>query len=335
MAAAPPSSRRLRTLTWLAVAVAALAAVVLQTLADRWWPATALMFAPRWPWALPLLALLPLLLWRGRRWLLLWAAGVLVWAFGVMGVNVPWMPEAWGLGDDAADLRVASYNMGEVKSSPAALAELLGRMAPDVMAIQECDPEVVQGLQPLGWQVAVGQGSCLVSRLPLKQAEQRSQEAIWALGGSGVNARYVLDLHGTPITLVNLHLETVRKGLAEVIARRGDGGDAMRENLAQRDLESTLASLYAREVKGPLIVTGDFNMPVESALYRRDWGSFTNAFHAAGWGAGATKHTRWHGIRIDHVLVGPGWRVVRAVVGPDLGGDHQPMVADLRLSAPR
>lgn len=317
------------------MALVVVAALVLQGLADRWWPATLLMFAPRWPWMLPLLALLPLLLWRGRRLLPLWSAGLLIGAIGLLGLNVPLAPEAWGLGDEAADLRVASYNMGEVRTSPAALAELLGRIAPDVMAIQECDADVVKGLQPLGWHVAVGYGACLVSRQPIASVEQRDQQAIWAMGGSGVIARYTLDLPGQRITLVNLHLETVRKGLTELLSRDGDGAAAMAENLAQRDLESMLARQFVREVTGPVVVTGDFNMPVESALYRRDWADLTNAFHAAGWGTGATKHTRWHGIRIDHVLTGPGWRTVRAVVGPDLGGDHRPMVADLRLSASR
>jgi endonuclease/exonuclease/phosphatase (EEP) superfamily protein YafD len=35
-------------------------------------------------------------------------------------------------------------------------------------------------------------------------------------------------------------------------------------------------------------------------------------------------------VRIDHVLAGPGWEVLRAFVGPGLGGDHRPVVADLR-----
>lgn len=334
-AATRPMSRRLRWLTALAVALVVAAALVLQTLADRWWPATVLMFAPRWPWVLPLLALLPALLWRGRRLLPVWAAGLGLWAFGVMGVNLPLNAAAWGLGAGAADLRVASYNMGQIKTSTAALAELLGRMAPDVMAIQECDPEVVQGLKPMGWQVATGHGSCLVSRHPIAEAQQRDQSAIWAMGGSGVMVRYGIDTPGQRVVVVNLHLETVRKGLSEAIARRGDAAQAMTDNLEQRSLESLLARQFTREAGGPLIVTGDFNMPVESALYRRDWADLTNAFHAAGWGTGATKHTRWHGIRIDHVLTGPGWQAVQAEVGPDLGGDHRPMVVDLRLSGAR
>ena len=75
---------------------------------------------------------------------------------------------------------------------------------------------------------------------------------------------------------------------------------------------------------------GDFNLPVESAIYRRSWGSFHNALSETGLGLVPTKHTRWHGVRIDHVLAGPGWQAIRAWVGPGLGGDHRPVIADLR-----
>jgi len=75
-------------------------------------------------------------------------------------------------------------------------------------------------------------------------------------------------------------------------------------------------------------------MPVESAIYRRYWSDFSNAFSDAGWGWGATKATRWHGIRIDHVLVGHGASALRAWVAPHLDGDHRPMAADLALQAP-
>ena len=54
-----------------------------------------------------------------------------------------------------------------------------------------------------------------------------------------------------------------------------------------------------------------------------------------GLGFGATKRTRWFGVRIDHVLAGPGWTTERAWIGPDLGSDHLPMVADLRWSGGR
>ena len=97
-------------------------------------------------------------------------------------------------------------------------------------------------------------------------------------------------------------------------------------------MESLLAHAFAIQSKGPLLVAGDFNMPEESAIYRRHWSGLNNAFSCAGYGFGTSKETRWHGIRIDHVLLGPGWSCLHTQVGPHLGGDHRPMVADLAWS---
>ena len=40
---------------------------------------------------------------------------------------------------------------------------------------------------------------------------------------------------------------------------------------------------------------------------------------------------RVFGVRIDHVLTGDGWRCRRCWVGPDVGSDHLPLLADLSL----
>jgi hypothetical protein len=68
---------------------------------------------------------------------------------------------------------------------------------------------------------------------------------------------------------------------------------------------------------------------VESAIYREAWGAWTNAFSHAGFGLGWSKYTRWHGVRVDHVLYPAGWECLRAWVEPGLGLDHRPVVADL------
>ncbi len=254
---------------------------------------------------------------------------------GIAGFNIPTEPTAWIPGEAPHQLRVVSFNMGQIRQPEAALLDLVAQVNPDVLALQECDPDAARHLANADhWNIVLHQSSCIATRLKVIASEQRDPEAIWKLGGSGVNAKYVLDRQGQPFTLVNLHLETVREGLQGLIRSRGTDSAEMTNNLAQRELESALARLYTREVKGPLIVTGDFNIPVESAIYRREWSDLGSAFHLAGWGTGYTKHTRWHGIRIDHVLVGPGWEVTRAWVGPDVGGDHRPMVADLRWSGP-
>jgi endonuclease/exonuclease/phosphatase (EEP) superfamily protein YafD len=51
----------------------------------------------------------------------------------------------------------------------------------------------------------------------------------------------------------------------------------------------------------------------------------------AGWGYGYSKFTRWHGLRIDHVLADDNWRVANSYVADDHGGDHRPVVANLVL----
>ena len=81
--------------------------------------------------------------------------------------------------------------------------------------------------------------------------------------------------------------------------------------------------------RGPLLLAGDFNLPVESAIYGQYWAQFSNAFSAAGLGLGHTKFTRWHGVRIDHILAGPSWRFRRCWVGPDVKSDHRPLIADV------
>src|SRR5439155_5647959 len=92
--------------------------------------------------------------------------------------------------------------------------------------------------------------------------------------------------------------------------------------------QSEAISPRAKETRGPVLLAGDFNLPVESAIYRRSWSSFSNAFSTAGLGWGHTKLTSWHGVRIDHVLAGPGWQFRRCWVGPDVGSDHRPLIAE-------
>ncbi|WP_437963475.1 endonuclease/exonuclease/phosphatase family protein [Sorangium sp. So ce260] len=131
-------------------------------------------------------------------------------------------------------------------------------------------------------------------------------------------------------SLLNLHLETPREAIEALM--RGLWKQAAEHDrvIALRTWESELARQWVDEAPHPAVIVGDLNMPVDSAIYRRFWAGFENAFSRAGLGFGATKRTRWFGIRIDHVLAGPGWTTERAWIGPDLGSDHLPILADLR-----
>jgi vancomycin resistance protein VanJ len=329
--AGSPGSSRLKGWVWLYVVAVLAVAVALQWLADRWWPATLILFAPRWPWALPLLVLVPLALLKARR--LLWplALSAMVLLFGISGF-VPPSVATLADRDQPADLRVVSYNLGGM-ADPRALVHWLESVAPDVAVFQECAQLLEASRKTLferGWQIEVRQGSCMVGRHSIRRVEARDQTAIWKMYGSGVVVRYEVETPGRVVNVVNVHLETVREGLEAVRERRWGGISELESNIEQRDLESMLASAFAQQAGGPLLVAGDFNMPVESAIYRRHWAWLVNAFSCAGFGFGHSKATRWHGVRIDHVLLGPGWSCLRTRVGEGLGGDHRPVIADLR-----
>lgn len=51
--------RTVNGLAWLYLAGAVAIGILLRTAGERWWPATVLLFAPRWVWAIPLGAFLP------------------------------------------------------------------------------------------------------------------------------------------------------------------------------------------------------------------------------------------------------------------------------------
>jgi endonuclease/exonuclease/phosphatase (EEP) superfamily protein YafD len=74
---------------------------------------------------------------------------------------------------------------------------------------------------------------------------------------------------------------------------------------------------------------GDFNLPVDSSIYGQVWNHYHDAFSQGGWGWGYTKWTSWYGIRIDHILYEKAWACTKCWVGPNIGSDHLPLVADL------
>jgi len=303
------------------------AAAAVHALGDRWWMATALLFAPRWILGLPLLVLVPAAL-LTRRSLLAPLGAALVLLLGpVMGFQVPW-PSVLLHRDGPRDLRVMTSNIGGKPSiSASALAAVLREIRPDVAAFQECEIDLDR-LRSAGWFAHSARHLCVVSRFPIHRATRDGDE-LGAFDESGTAIAYVLDTPAGVLTLLNLHLATVRPALAEVMHRGWRGAEDLTANSAFRRLESRTARDRATRVVPLPLVMGDFNVPVESAIYRESWSAWSNAFSRAGLGFGWTKYTRWHGVRIDHVLHGPDWECRQAWVGPRLGFDHRSVVADL------
>ena len=336
------ASRGRRILVFIVAAYLAVVLLVwalLRFYADVWWPATLLLFGPRWICALPLAVLAPLALARDRRLLAPLAIAAIVIVFPILGFNVaalhrtPIAP-AEPTSTPPRHVRLMTYNVGDDNSSGADLFHLLEQISPDILAIQECSAIGRSSARQPGLTYSInswGDG-CLMSRSPIERTEIEDPEAIKAIGGTGTMIRYTVHLPEGDVQIINVHLATVREGLT-MVAQHGLGGvPTLESNIATRWAMSAMARAFVDATPQPFLVAGDFNLPSDSQIYRRHWASLPSAFETAGNGFGTSKRTGWFGVRIDHILLGPGWRCDRAFIGPHLNGDHRPLVADLTWS---
>ena len=320
-------------LGWGALAGIVVLTVLLWTLGDRWWPATIMLFGPRWL-VVPPIVLLGLLSAALSRRALVPLVAALILAIGpFLGFRIGWRA-LLPAGPDEHIVRVVTYNVQGGERVGPRLRELIDATHPDVVAIQECGRPLHATLRALeGWEVRAPRRRgtlCLLSRFPVESDDTLS--TWWlddGLGGSGDLVKYVLRTPAGPLTLINLHLETPRRGLASL--RRGRGTARTEVNSQVREIGSERARAWLRDVEGPLVIAGDFNMPVESRVYARHWGDLENAFSTSGLGFGWTRLMVRYQVRIDHVLVTGGAHAVRAGLGPDLGSDHLPVVTAIRM----
>jgi endonuclease/exonuclease/phosphatase (EEP) superfamily protein YafD len=307
-------------LLWLAVAF----------LVDRTWPATLIGFGPRWLAAVPAL---PLAVWaitaalRDRLWRPL---GVLVITVGVVLFGVMDFRLGIGRASGVAEIRVMTQNLGAGRVTAEALDRLMRRERIDVAALQEC-PFYDNGPMRFGWQFYYGGNLCVVSRFPFTVLDQADPPSAWRRGPHSA-MRFEVEAPGRRFQLLNVHFATIRDGVAAV---RSAGWGGLAEFDSNRRLaarESQRARERIASVHAPVIVAGDFNLPIESATYQDDWADLSNAFSICGRGLGHTKFTRFFGVRIDHVLTTGAWECTDArVLASPYRGDHRPLVADLRL----
>ncbi|HJT76326.1 MAG TPA: endonuclease/exonuclease/phosphatase family protein [Gemmataceae bacterium] len=293
--------------------------------AEHWWLSALLLFGPRWVLAVPLAALLPAAAVCRRTMLapLFLAAAVL--GGPILGFCVP-TARLFRPPRPLARVRVLTCNTDGDNLHPRDLRLLLAETGPDVVALQEWQERFNTRVFADGrWYVHPGNGIALASRYPIRGAYSVTDAPGWR----DVITRFDLKTPDGPLTFFAVHLATPRSGLEEVM-HRGWRGEAEQEaNNAQRDQESAAAGHLVAQAGGAFLVAGDFNMPCDSAIYRQYWGRFADAFSSAGVGLGHSKFTRWWGVRIDHILAGPGWRCRRCWVGPDVGSDHRPVIADM------
>ena len=325
-------ARLLGYAAWGYAFVVIAACAVMYLLGDRWWPATMLLFSPRWLIALPLALLVPLALWLNRRLLFPLLLSALVIFGPFMGLRFPIekpKPVAGPL------FRVLTCNIHGGGASEKALLSLVEEVRADLVALQECPPEM--GKRMPGWFVLQEGGLALMSRRPfLSQGSLLTVRVPYRWPGvSMLHARVALP--GGEVTVCSIHLPTPRFGLQGLLNKRtvldlAKSGEVVDETWYRESNARTVREAMDA-LPGPVVVAGDFNTPVESRIYRTVWGDLTNAFDSVGRGYGITQRVSVKGFgfgaRIDHVLTGAGLVPRVCEVGPDVGSDHLPVIADV------
>lgn len=321
--------------TWLYLAAVLAAWMLLGFGGDRWWLATVLLFGPRWPYAIPWIVLAPFVAKVKPRLLWPMTAAAVVLLGPIMGLCLPW---ARLVAHDGQMVRVLTCNVDGKSVDPKRLAALVAEAQPDVVALQEWSASAAINWPP-GWHI-VHAGELLVAspyRLDnVESAHRRHPPSRWP----PVDAlRCTVEMPAGPIGFCCVHLLTPRSGLNKVLDRQTvvnpERSVGLSAGIADRRLESEEVMQWLQGPPETQIVTGDFNMPTDSAIYRASWTNYVNAFSVSGFGFGYTKWTPvggWpFGLRIDHILAAPALKACRCWVGPDVGSDHLPLLADLAM----
>lgn len=93
------------------------------------------------------------------------------------------------------------------------------------------------------------------------------------------------------------------------------------------------AAQLARAADLPVVLLGDLNLTRDSPDFERLVGQsgLRDVMQGRGWQPTWLARFWPLALRIDHILVSPGVCVEQAAVGPEIGSDHRPVIARLRL----
>ena len=321
-------------LAWCSLVALLAAWLVIAGLGDRVWWALPFLYGPRWIPALALLGIVPALLVVPRRAVLLALAGTAVVLLGLLDFRL-------GLGRrpvaGRSTIRVMELNADGPPGDLSPILAAIREYHPAIVVVAECGPKLREALGHVPGFYSHGAitSLCFLSQGEILDWNERDPQGdIWKEGGSGAMVRAIVASPAGPIRVGLVHLETPRKALEEYrdLSEIPKLGPVTRANTRQREKESRLAADWMTTGPPlPTIVAGDFNLPIESAIYRRYWGRYRNAFSRSGFGTGYTKYTSRIGARIDHILSSKAVVPVRSFVGKDVGSDHRPLIADLVL----
>lgn len=277
------------------------------------------LYAPRQPLAVAALAgvvLAPLTRRRVRLLAGMHVAAALVVVFPVMGFTIS--------GSHTAEkpIRLATYNVFFGKGGRPQLVSELASMPADILAIEAGYGSLGKQLEEAlpGRNVRQDGELLCVSKFPIRAFEVPPPLP------DGTPSMYVKCVVDTPqgaLRVYVVHPYSPRHALFRDVEAD--------KNIAQREGQIAAAIAAARSDVPPVVIAGDTNLPVMSALARRYFAGFTDAFADTGLGFGFTFPAKRPWMRIDRVLGTPGVRFVDASVSRRGVSDHLALQVELEL----
>jgi vancomycin resistance protein VanJ len=302
---------------------------------DRWWLGTALSCGPKWPGLVPLALLVPLAAVLRARLLLPLIASALVYLFGIMGLCVPW---PW----DAAQavptemVTMMSWNAEGGATDWKSVRQLIDNEDIGIVALQDSG-QAIESVLPEGWHVAHAEGLILASRYPIKDQQIWRREQLPPTRQQAVALYALIDRPEGPLAVCCIQLGSPFGEPNGLLDRASISNLNMPDQIQLldywRDRESEELSKWIAGLPQIDVIAGDFNMPVESQIYRRWWNGYVNAFSKVGSGFGWTRLANCgrirFGLRVDHVLVADSWAAANCKVGPKITSDHMPVIVQI------
>jgi len=229
------------------------------------------------------------------------------------------------------EVKIVSVNLGE-GSKISALKMMIYYYQPDIILMQEITEKDIKTITTdYSFHDCVS-GLCIVSQLPITKVGTLNRRVLNSWGDYA--AVYKLQVRDSIIDLVNVHLETPRSVLLDIL-KTGKLSPQSIEKDENRNLEANILNSILQR-KNSILMAGDFNMPDDDPIYLSHFSWLNNAFNQYGFGFNYTQYINFHGIpflsfRIDHILFSDDLEMSDVKVLESLGGDHRPIMATLRV----
>ncbi|WP_214169509.1 endonuclease/exonuclease/phosphatase family protein [Geoanaerobacter pelophilus] len=307
--------------------------VLVLAVGDLWWPITFLLFAPRWLFALPAVFFIPFALLINRRLLLPLVVALLIILGPFMGFNVTINKISKPV---AKPLRIVTCNLQNGKFDLNALNALIQNTQPEIVALQELPSNII--IKSLdGWQHLLEGDLHIYSRYPVTAGDFIKANVPKHKWPRTCFLYCTVKAPSGDLTFCTVHMPSPRYGLQAILDKSTlinlKRKKLLIDETEYRRQKSLEISAIVDNLPSPKVVAGDFNMPVESTIYRKYWSAYQNVFSQRGFGYGWTEWVSVRsipvGVRIDHVLIGKGLTPLVCETGTDVGSDHLPVIADI------